>query len=298
MLRRARSWLPIRILSAYGSSQAGYHAAALAFGGFLAMFPMMLGAVSIAGLIIRDPGTEAAFQNLLSQLFPNTAQPQLLEALRGVRQSAGWLGFLSLVGLIWSAGGIFSTMEFAFTQIFGTKQRDMLRQRVMGILMMLLLVVAVGATVAANAIARLFPMAWVTSIIVGTAVMLTLLVMLYRFVPNRTFRIIDVLPGAILAAALIEGLSLIFPLYSRVSHGFNAYGAQFGLYFVLAAWLFLLSQALLLGAVYNRFRLGEPTKKGLIASPAERSKSLKPPADEIKKEKAASHPTRRPSSAG
>lgn len=298
MLRRARSWLPIRILSAYGSSQAGYHAAALAFGGFLAMFPMMLGAVSIAGLLIRDPNTEAAFQNLLSQLFPNTAQPQLLEALRGVRQSAGWLGFLSLAGLIWSASGIFSTMEFAFTQIFGTKQRDMFRQRAMGLVMMLLLVLAVGATVAANAIAALFPMAWVFSIVVGAAVMVALLVLLYRFVPNRTFGLLDVLPGAILAAALIEGLSLIFPLYARLSHGFNAYGAQFGLYFVLAAWLFLLSQALLLGAVYNRFRLGEPTKKGLIASPADRSKSLRPPDEEIKKEKAADRKARRPSSAG
>jgi uncharacterized BrkB/YihY/UPF0761 family membrane protein len=128
--------------------------------------------------------------------------------------------------------------------------------------------------------------------------MLTLLVMLYRFVPNRTFRLVDVLPGAILAAALIEGLSLIFPLYARLSHGFNAYGAQFGLYFVLAAWLFLLSQALLLGAVYNRFRLGEPTRKGLIASSAERSKSVRPPAEEIKNEKAAGRASRPRSSAG
>lgn len=297
MLGRARSWVPVRVLSAYGSSQAGYYAAALAFGGFLAMFPMMLGAVSIAGLLIRDPGTEAAFQNLLSQLFPNTAQPQLLEALRGVRQSAGWLGFLSLAGLIWSAGGIFSTMEFAFTQIFGTKQRDMLRQRAMGLVMMLLLVVAVGATVGANAIARLFPMAWVISLIVGTGVMVTLLVLLYRFVPNRTFSLVEVLPGAILAATLIEALTLIFPLYASVSRGFNGYGAQFGLYFVLAAWLSLLSQALLLGAVYNRFRLGEPTRKGLIASPAHRSKTLRPPAEEISKEKAAGRASHRRSAA-
>jgi hypothetical protein len=44
--------------------------------------------------------------------------------------------------------------------------------------------------------------------------------------------------------------------------------------------------ALLLGAVYNRFRLGEPTKKGLIASPAEESKEVGRPIDAIKKEKA------------
>jgi membrane protein len=288
MLRRIRSSLPVRVLSAYGSSHAGNYAAALAFAGFLAMFPMMLGALSIVGLLIRDPATEARFQTLILQLFPSTAQPQLLDALRGVKQSAGWIGLVSIGGLIWSASGIFSTMEFALTQIFGTKQRGMLRQKAMGLAMMLLLVVAVGATVAANAIAGLFPMAWVISIVIGAGVMVTLLVLLYRFVPNRTFRLKEVLPGSILAGILIEALSLGFPLYERLSRGFNTYGAQFGLFFLLAAWLYLLSELLLLGAVYNRFRLGEPTKKGLLASPTDESKEIRRPIDEIKKEKARS----------
>ena len=199
MLGRIRSWLPVRVISAYGASQAGNYASALAFAGFLAMFPMMLGALSIVGMAIRDPATEAQFANLLVQLFPNTAQAQLTDALHGVKQSAGWMGLVSLGGLIWSASGIFSTMEFAFTQIFGTKQRDMLRQKAMGFVMIFLLVVAIAATVAANGIAALFPMAWVISFIVGAVVMVGLLVLLYRFVPNRTFRIGTFFPGAILA---------------------------------------------------------------------------------------------------
>jgi membrane protein len=286
MLRRVRSWLPVRVVSAYGASQASNYAAALAFSGLLAMFPMMLAALAIVGLVVRDPVTEQKFLTLLLQLFPNTAQQQVMGALSGVKQSAGWLGLLSLGGLIWSASGIFSTMEFALTQIFGTKQRGMLRQKAMGLVMMLLLVLAVGITAAANALAALFPMAWVISLVVGGGVMVGLLVLLYRFVPNRTFRVKDVLPGAVLAGVLIELLSLGFPLYQRISHGFNTYGAQFGLFFLLAAWLYMLSQVLLLGAVYNRFRLGEPTKKGLIASSPEDSKHVRPPVEEIKKEKA------------
>ncbi|MEA2644354.1 MAG: rane protein [Chloroflexota bacterium] len=250
------------------------------------MFPMILGALSIVGLLIRDPATEARFLNLIVQLFPNTAQQQLLNALAGVKQSAGWMGIVSLGGLIWSASGIFSTMEFALTQVFGTKQRDMLRQKAMGLVMMLLLVVAIGATVAANSIVNLFPMAWLVSLVVGAIVMVTMLVLLYRFVPNRTFRLKEVLPGAILAGVLIEVLTLAFPFYQRISHGFNTYGAQFGLFFLIATWLYLLSQVLLLGAVYNRFRLGEPHKKGLIASPAQAAEEIHPPVDEIKKEKA------------
>jgi membrane protein len=286
MLRRVRSWLPVRVVSAYGASQASNYAAALAFSGLLAMFPMMLGALAIVGLLIRDPALEEKLLTLLFQLFPNTAQPQLMEALSGVKQSAGWIGLVSLGGLIWSASGIFSTMEFALTQIFGTKQRGMLRQKAMGLVMMLLLVVALGVTAGANSLAALFPMAWVISLVVGGSVMVALLVLLYRFVPNRTFRLKEVLPGAILAGVLIELLTLAFPLYQWVSHGFNTFGAQFGLFFLLAAWLYMLSQVLLLGAVYNRFRLGEPMKKGLIASPAADSKDVLPPIEEIKKEKA------------
>jgi len=94
-------------------------------------------------------------------------------------------------------------------------------------------------------------MAWVSSLVVGAVVMVALLTLLYRFVPNRTFRFKDVLPGAVLAGVLIELLSLGFPLYQRLSHSFNTYGAQFGLFFLLAAWLYLLSQVLLFGAVYQ-----------------------------------------------
>ena len=280
----------MRVLAAYGESQASNYAAALAFAGFLAMFPMILGVLSLIGLAIRDPATEARFQTLILQIFPGNAQPELHSAIHGVKQSAGWLGLVSLGGLIWSASGIFATMEFALTQIFGTKQRDMLRQKLMGFVMMVLLVIALGITIAADSAAgylsKYMPFAWVLSFVIGAAVMVTLLVLLYRFVPNRTFHLREVLPGALLAGVLIELLSFGFPLYARYAGSFNTYGAQFGLFFLLATWLYLLSQLLLLGAVYNRFRLGQPVTKGLIASPAEQSHEPERPVDVIKKKRA------------
>jgi membrane protein len=280
--------LVFRVISAFGTSQASNYASALAFAGFVAMFPMILGALSILGLAIRDPATEARFQTMVLQAFPGNAQAELQSAIHGVRQSAGWLGVASLVGLAWSAGGIFSTMEFALAQIFGTKQRDILRQKAMGLVMMLLLVVAIAITVGANAMAAFvsfLPFAWVLSFVIGAAVMVALLALLYRFVPNRTFPLRDVLPGALLAGVLIEVLSLGFPLYVRVAGGFNTYGAQFGLFFLLATWFYLLSELLLLGAVFNRFRLGEPGAMGLLASPMKESRDIEPPVEAIEREK-------------
>jgi membrane protein len=260
---------------------------------FLAMFPMMLGALAIIGLATRAPATEAHFQNLVVQRFPASAQPELSSALHGLKQSAGWMGLVSIGGLMWSASSIFASMEFALTEIFGTKQRDMLRQKLMGLVMMLLLGAAIVVMVAANAAAAFaahaagtfVPFAWIASLVVGAVVMIALLTMLYRFVPNRTFALREVLPGALLAGLLIEVLSLAFPLYARVAGGFNTYGAQFGLFFLLATWLYLLSELLLLGAVYNRFRMGEPVKEGLIASPKHESLESKRPVEAIKQKK-------------
>jgi len=278
---------------AYGQSQASNFALALAFASFMAMFPIMLGTLSLIGLAIRDPQTEAHFQSLIVQVFPASAQPELEKGLRGVRQSAGWFGIISLGGLVWSASSIFSTMEFALTEIFGSRQRDMLRQRLMGLVMMLLLVAAIVLTVVINGATAFFQLAWVSTIIgfvAGAAVMIALLVALYRFVPNRTFRIRDVLPGAVLAGVGIELLSLAFPLYARIAGGFNTYGAQFALFFLLATWFYLLSQLVLLGAVYNKFRLGEPAAKGIIPSPLDESRQKASPAEKIEQKKAEAEP--------
>jgi uncharacterized BrkB/YihY/UPF0761 family membrane protein len=191
-------------------------------------------------------------------------------------------------------------MEFALTEIFGTKQRDMLRQKLMGFVMMLLLVAAVVFTVAVNSISGFLPYAWIVSLLAGALVMVALLVLLYRFVPNRTFTLKEVLPGALLAGILIEVLSLAFPLYARYAGSFNTYGAQFGLFFLLATWFYLLSELLLLGAVYNRFLMGEPVKKGLIASPMADSRPSKRPVEAIKQNKAKirKDPTLQTTSAG
>jgi hypothetical protein len=97
-----------------------------------------------------------------------------------------------------------------------------------------------------------------------------------------------------LAGVMIEALSLAFPLYARFAGSFNTYGAQFGLFFLLATWLYLLSEVLLIGAVYNRFRLGEPDTKGLIASPEHESHEAERPVDVIKRKKRDGAPEPQP----
>jgi len=83
---------------------------------------------------------------------------------------------------------------------------------------------------------------------------------------------------------LIEVLSLAFPLYAKIAGGFNTYGAQFALFFLLATWFYLLSELILFGAVFNRFRLGEPRSRGLLASPMREARQSVRPVEVIKQE--------------
>jgi len=292
LIERTKQTMPARLATAYGQSQASNYAASLAFNAFLTMFPLMLGVLAVVGLAIHDPGALDQIQRMVISAFPSDAQPQLLNALQGTRRAAGWLSVVSIAGLIWTGTGLFAAMEFALTEVFGTKQRDMLRQRAMGIIMMVLFVLAVIVAVTANGAASVVPFMPVGGFLVGAIVMIALLAAIYRFVPNRTFALRDVLPGAVLAGLLIEVLSLAFPVYSRVSHGFNTYGQQFALFFLLATWLYFLSQLLLLGAVYNRMRLGRPGTEGVVAAPPADTRQKREPVEAINEQKAA--PTDRP----
>ena len=51
-----------------------------------------------------------------------------------------------------------------------------------------------------------------------------------------------------------------------------------------------LSQLLLLGAVYNRFRLGEPVARGIVAGPLRESRTKQRPIESIEAKKDEAEP--------
>ncbi len=285
ILKRLTGSRPVQVIQAYGKAQGSNYAAGLAFNAFLAMFPLVLGMLSIVGLVIHDQGVQNTLYNGIVSVFPKEAHDSILSALDGVKKNAGILGIVSIVGLLWSGTSLFASMEFALTMIFGTKQRDTLRQRLMGLVMVVVFIVAVLLTVTANSAAAASPGAGILGSILGAVVLVGLMMLIYRWVPNRTFAFKELWPGALLAGVLVELFSLIFPLYAKISKGFGTYGQQFALFFVLATWLSFMSQFILIGAVFNKMRLGTPTEEGVVAAKPSDSRSHKDPAEAIDDEK-------------
>ena len=267
---RLKSSTPLRVLRAYGSTQSGNNAAGLAFNAFMAMFPMILGALSIIGLVVNSPRIRSQAQAAILRTFPGRSGAELSAVVTNdLRHYAGLLGIVGVLGLLWGCTNFFASLEFCLGRIFDIGQRDFLRQRGMGAVMMLALVAALLAAIGATTLMNLVPVMAGLGPLAGFLAMALLTLLIYRLVPNRTFRLRQLWPGAALAGVLIELITLLFPLYAKLAHGFDTYGQSLALFFLLATWLAFLSQFILIGALWNRVRLGEAfTASGLLASPA------------------------------
>lgn len=268
LLERAQKSFPGRLLKAFGEAKAGNYAAGLAFNAFMSMFPLILGLLAIIGLVVRDPHLLERVQSVVISVFPSDAHDALTSTLHGASQHSGLLGIISILGLVWSGSRLFANLEFALGEMYGVEQRKFLRQLLMTMAMMGIFVVALAVSVILNGAAGLTPLSTILAPVVGAVVMIVFMTIIYRVVPNRSFELKEVLKGAILAGVLIEIVTLVFPIYSRLMHGFNTYGAAFSLFFLLATWLFFVSEFILLGAVLNRMVAGAPQEGGLAEDAA------------------------------
>ena len=269
-VRRLSTTYPGRLLQAYMASQAGNYAAGLAFTAFLSMFPLIVGLLAILGLVTSDPAVRDQFLNgALSHFFPSdpSTQKTLAAALDGVRHNSGVLGAVGIAGFLWGGGNLFASMEYALGRMLGSRQRGFPRQRAMALVMTLLFAVSVALSIGLNSSLALVGSVPQVQPLLGFLVWMVFMAAVYRFVPNRTYRLRQMWPGIVLASALMEALSLLWTPFAALSHGFNTYGTAFALFFLLATWLYFLSQFILLGAVAIRMHAGAPQAPGLLATP-------------------------------
>jgi membrane protein len=257
---------PGRLIQAFAASQATNYASGLAFTAFVSMFPLIISLVAVIGLVTSDADVRTRFITGALALFPDDARTSLISALDGIRQHSGLLGAIGIAGMLWSGSSLFTSMEFALGRMVGARQRSFLRQRAMTVVMTVLFMMAVVATIVLNSAAALVQGIPQLAPILGLVVWLVFMAALYRLVPDRTYRLRSLWPGALIAGVLMEGLTLLWPLYAGLSHGFTTFGAAFALFFVLATWLYFFAQFALLGALANRMHAGVPSVRGLIAA--------------------------------
>jgi membrane protein len=244
--------------------QAPNLAALLAWGTLSAILPLILGVLSVAGLLLRDPQRLDEVYNTLLLLVPAQAAGPLGDALQSVREaSAAPAGIFAIVLLLINGSSFFSNMSSVFDQAYHVESRNFLMQRVVaGVMLVITTILVMIATLAAGLTSLIgsvplgLPigpglvkfLGWSISIVCA----FLLFILIYKVLPHAKQGWRDVLPGTLLSSVLLLVISQIFPLYVALFPPNHAY-AVFGVFLVFTFWLYLLGFVLVLGAELNAF---------------------------------------------
>jgi len=260
-----------RTLISFYDDQMTHHAAALTYYGLMSLFPALLLALSVLGLVGQYPDTYDAIMGYVREVAPRSVVVPLDSSLRGALQSKGTaataLG-ISIVITLYGTTGVLEAARRALNVVFEIESgRSFLRRKavdvastfaLMALILVSLVLVFVGGRFAEDMLGfiGLGPTAATVWNIARwpAALLVAMLVFAYVYyvtpdVQQRAFRWVT--PGAVAGVLLWLLASAGFSAYvSRVADVGALYGAFAGA-IVLVAWLWLTNVALLFGAELN-----------------------------------------------
>ena len=236
-------------------------AAMIAYFALLSFVPLLFLTISLLSLAGR-PDESSYLVTELKRAFPGSSISSIVHTVREIQNHATALGILGAVGLLWSSLSLFSVLESAFNIVYGQPNRSFLRGKLVAVGLMLVSLVTLffgllagsfgfdllkryAAGVAGNSY-----VAYGLSVVVSTIAVFVFLLAIYYLLTNveHTFR--DVLPGAIVAAVVLEASFQVLPIYVRYSNNVVALKA-FGGPALLLVWLYVMANVIVFGAEVN-----------------------------------------------
>ena len=254
----------VRVVKRYAKANGGTYAINIAWNTLFAFFPIILLITTILTAIFGSGQYGDAIDRNIESVVPGSSGAEIVQALHSFHKATGPLLALSFVGLLWSGTSLFGALEQGLNALETAKPRGFVRQKLMGVLMILvftvLVVLDVGSASLLSLVTRLPNVpsfvhsgasATLIQVLFGVIDALLLFGAIFYIVPNRPQRVRAILPGAIAAGVLFEGFTLLFPLYFKVQHGFSTYGTTFALFFLLLTLAFWVAQIVMLGGAVN-----------------------------------------------
>ncbi|HET6625772.1 MAG TPA: YihY/virulence factor BrkB family protein [Nocardioidaceae bacterium] len=265
----ARGWWQVskRAWKESKTDQVPLLAAGVAFFSFLSLFPAMIAAVMVYGLV-ADPKTVAEQAKQLTEALPKDAASLITGQMQAIidtpQQSLGLGLAIALVLALWSASGGVGNVITAINVAYDEEEtRGFVKRKLLAlgftlgaIVFAVVAIVLIAVTpvlldqfIPDGALRLLLEVArWVGLLL---AVMVALAV-LYRFAPARDApRLAWVSVGAVVSTVIWLLASLGFSLYVD---NFGSYGKTYGALagvVVLLLWLWITAFVVLLGAEIN-----------------------------------------------
>lgn len=253
-----------RPLTKFFHDRGPHLAAMVAYFALLSFVPLTFLALSLLGLAGRADESSYLVTEL-KRIFPGTSVTSIVDAVRAVQRNAATLGVIGAVLLLWTSVSFFSVLESAFNIVYGRPNRSFLHGKALALLLMIALLVTlfVGLLVGSigfDVLRRHAPgivgngvIAYALSVAVSLLAVFGFLVAVYYLLTNAKLHVRDVIPGALVAAVLLEASFQVLPVYVRLSSVSIALRA-FGGPALLLVWLYVMANAIVFGAEVNYSR--------------------------------------------
>jgi len=240
-------------------------AAALAFYSLFSLAPLVVVAVQLAGYVFGRERAAGELGHVAGGLAGGPAAQTIEHVLAAGGSGTGTA--LGLVMLVFGASLVFAELKHALNVLWDLREtggwRETLGERLAGMVLVLAAAIALAALVLFDGVvaglgrelAAVLPGGvWVYRVVDHLALFAVVTVgaaVVYKAVPDVRVGWRAVLPGGLLAGALLVALKLGCGLYLGASRFATLYGTASSLA-VMLVWIYLSVQALLLGALVTR----------------------------------------------
>jgi membrane protein len=235
-------------------------AAMIAYFALLSFVPLLFLALSLLGLAGRFDQSSFLIHEL-QRAFPGTSLNTILKAVRSIQKNSTALGIVGGAFLLWSSLSLFSVLESAFNIVYGRPNRGFLRGKAIASLLLVTTLVFLFASLLVGSIGsevmkRYAPgfagnpyVAYAVSVLVSLVGVFIFLVSVYYSLTNERITLREVLPGAVVAAIVLEASFQAIPVYLRIVHKSPA--AAIGGPAILLIWLYVMANVIVFGAEIN-----------------------------------------------
>jgi YihY family inner membrane protein len=251
---------PIAVFKRYGEDNGGWAGALIAYYGFFSLFPLLVVFVTVATWVLGDRPDllQTVLEALWSRVpFAADLQTNVEEEVSTLRTN-GWATVVSVLVLLWGSLGVARVIQDAVNRLWGVarfSRPGFLPKIARSLAIIALLGVGLIATavVAGVTVTNQFPVVGlalvaVLNIAVGTAVTLAV----YRLGIAQPVRYADLVPGAVVMAVGLYGLTLVASVYVKhvVARTAGIYG-PFATTIGLLAYVSLLVQVFVYATEVN-----------------------------------------------
>jgi membrane protein len=241
----------------------------VAYNLMLAVFPFALLVLFVFGQIVDSPEIEESVILDIQRLFPNIEQEALQNAIGRVQDSSTTIGVAAVVGGLWIGASFWGAMDTAFCRIYHVECRGWVEQKRFSFVMLAALTLLVAASVIIPTIegfavssaedlplglSDIGPTRTIVLILGGYAVTFATVAFIYWAVPKGHMPWRSVWPGALFFATVISIGNYVFPFYLSNISDLNRIGGTIGFLVVALLWFYVISLAMLAGAVMNSLR--------------------------------------------